>query len=88
MKKRIIMMSLMAIACLTMQAQTQKEVKVLAQCDAYFLDACPDATIDKKTKKKTIVWKDTENNSWHEDMGFVKDVPTINNLASIFPNFS
>ncbi len=88
MKKRIILMSLMAIACLTMQAQTQKEVKVLAQCDAYFLDACPDATIDKKTKKKTIVWKDTENNSWHEDMGFVKDVPTINNLASIFPNFS
>ena len=75
-----------------MQTQTKKQdvkqnVKFLAKCDAYFMAAVPEATIDKKTKKKTVVWKDTENNSWHEDMGFVKNVPTIDDLESIFPNF-
>ena len=80
----------MAIACLTMQAQKTasnnlQNVKFLAKCDAYFMRACPEATVDKKTKKKTVVWPDTENNSWHENMGFVKDVPTVNNLEFIFP---
>lgn len=86
--KRIVTLSLMAIACLTMQAQEKNDVKFLAQCDAYFLAAVPEATVDKKTKKTTVVWPNTENNSWHEDMGFVKDVPTIKDLKSIFPNFS
>ena len=102
--KRIVALSLLAIACLTMQAQTtwhqakpmqtqtkkqdvKQNVKFLAKCDAFFMAAVPEATIDKKTKKKTVVWKDTENNSWHENMGFVKNVPTIDSLESIFPNF-
>ena len=100
--KRIVTLSLLAIACLTMQAQTtwhqakpmptqkqkqKQDVKFLAKCDAFFMAAVPEATIDKKTKKKTVVWKDTENNSWHENMGFVKNVPTIDSLESIFPNF-
>ena len=77
----------MAIACLTMQAQTSRQiVRFLAKCDAYFMKACPEPTVDKKTKKKNVVWPDTENNSWHENMGFVKDVPTATDLANIFPN--
>ncbi len=76
------------IACLMMQAQVKKEVRVLAKCDGIYMMPCRDATIDKKTKKKTVVWPDTENNSWHEDMGFVKDVPTISNLESVFPDIA
>ena len=94
--KRIRMFSLLAIACLSMQAQTTwdqakpvksqaTEAKFLAKSDAYYMMGCPEPTVDKK-KKKTIVWPDTENNSWHENMGFVKDVPTIDNLESLFPN--
>ena len=86
MMKRILTLSLLAIACLTSQAQ-EKQVKVLAKCDAYYMMACPEATVDKKTKKKTIMWPDTENNSWHENMGFAKNVPTVSDLESIFPDF-
>ena len=86
--KRIVILSLMAVACLTMQAQTKKNVKVLAKPSGLYMTGYPKATVDKKTKKKTVVWPDTENNSWHEDMGFVKDVPTIDNLESIWPNIA
>ncbi len=89
--KKLAILSLMAIACLTMQAQkttsaSRQIVRFLAKCDAYFMKACPEPTVDKKTKKKSVVWPDTENNSWHENMGFVKDVPTATDLESIFPN--
>ena len=77
----------MAIACLTMQAQT-KEVKVLAKPTSMYMSGYPKATIDPKTKKKTVVWRDTENNSWHENIGFVKNVPTIDNIESIWPKIA
>ena len=83
--KRLITLSLMAIACLTIQAQ-KKDVRVLAKCTSIFFMSYPEATVDKKTKKKTVIWPDTENNSWHEDMGFVGNVPTVDNFESIFPN--
>lgn len=95
--KKMMTLSLLALCSMAMQAQTlqyqanpeqkgaTQDVKFLARCDAYFMAAVPEATIDKKTKKKTVVWNDTENNSWHENIGFVKDVPTIDDLESIFP---
>ena len=86
--KRIVTLSLLVLACLTMQAQQMKDVKVLAKPSGIYMMACPEGTIDKKTKKKTIVWPDTENNSWHENMGFVSNVPTIDNFASIFPEIN
>ena len=88
--KRILILSLMAIACLTTQAQTKtvKNIKVLAKPTSMYMSGYPKATIDPKTKKKTVVWHDTENNSWHENIGFVKDVPTIDNLESIWPNIA
>ena len=102
MMKRIVTLSLLAIACLTMQAQTTwykakpmqaetktvKDIKVLAKPSGIYMSGYPEATIDKKTKKKTVVWPNTENNSWHENIGFVKDLPIIDNLESIFPNIA
>ena len=97
--KRLFILSLMAIACLTMQAQT-KNVKgtpasspayqlVLAKCSNVLFTSNPEATVDNKTKKKTMVWHDTENNSWHENMGFVKNVPTTTiDIETVFPQFS
>lgn len=88
--KRILILSLMAIACLTMQAQTKtvKNIKVLAKPTSMYMSGYPKATIDPKTKKKTVVWHDTENNSWHENIGFVKDLPTIDNIESIWPKIA
>ena len=90
--KKMMIFTLMAIACLTIQAQQKskntlaKDVKILAKCDAFFFAGIPEPTVDKKSKKKTIVWPNTENNSWHENMGFVGEVPTVDNLKDIFPN--
>lgn len=88
--KRILILSLMVIACLTMQAQTKtvKNIKVLAKPTSMYMSGYPKATIDPKTKKKTVVWHDTENNSWHENIGFVKDLPTIDNIESIWPKIA
>ena len=85
--RRIFLFSLMAVACLTMQAQ-KNDVKFLAKCGTISRMYCPEATIDSKTKKKTVVWRDTENNTWHENMGLVKKVPTIDNLETIFPDLT
>lgn len=86
--KRLLFLSLMAIACLTMQAQTKK-VNVLAKCRDVLFTSYPEVTVDNKTKKKTMVWHDTENNSWHENMGFVKNVPTTTiDIETFFPQFS
>ena len=49
--------------------------------------AYPEATIDSKTKKKVVVWKDTENNSWHEDMGMIDNVPVVEDVNALFPDF-
>ena len=86
--KRFFILSLMAIACLTMQAQT-KNVNVLAKCRNVLFTSYPEVTVDNRTKKKTMVWHDTENNSWHENMGFVKNVPTTTiDIETYFPQFS
>lgn len=93
--KSILTISLLAFSGIAMSAppkgtkavkQTQSEVKVLATCNGIFMTPCPEATIDKKTKKKTIVWPDTENNSWHENAGMFDKVPTIADIESIFPH--
>ena len=82
--KRIITLSLMAIACLSMQAQTKKDVKVLAKSDGIYMRPCPEAIVDKKTKLKIVLWPNTENNSWHENMGCINNVPVVD-VENIFP---
>ena len=51
--KRIVTLGLMAVACLTMQAQEQ-EVNVLASSTGVFV-ARPEISVNKKTKKTSAV---------------------------------
>ena len=83
--RRIIALSLMALACLTMQAQDTKNVVVLAKSNGVWSQR-PQVEVDKKTKKKTVVWENTENNSWHKDIGFVDNVPIEENYEKLFPD--
>ncbi len=80
--KRIITLSLLAAMALSMQAQDNVIVKdggtVLAEASIWMPK--PIVTVDKKTKKKTAVWQDTENNSWHENMGALGNVPVVENF--------
>ena len=74
--KRIVTLSLMAIACLTVQAQ-DKNVSVLAQSNGYWIPV-PSTAFDKKTKKTTAFWPRTEKDDWFEPSGLVVDnVPTV-----------
>jgi len=86
MKKRIIILSLMAIACLSMKAQ-DKNVKVLAQNFGYWTPT-PSATYDKKTKKTVALWPRTEKDDWFELSDLIVDnVPTVNSFAELFPDW-
>ena len=85
MMKRIVTLSLMAIACLTMQAQ-DNNVTVLAQSTGFFVPK-PSASYDKKTKKTTAIWPRTEKDDWFEPSGLVVDnVPVVENVEEMFPD--
>lgn len=86
MKKRIITLSLMAIACLTMQAQ-DTNVMVLAQNDGYWTPT-PSTAYDKKIKKTIARWPRTEKDDWFELSDLVVDnVPTVDNMDELFPDW-
>ena len=68
--KRILTLSLMAMITLAMQAQT-KEVRDLYQGQGIWIPK-PEAIVNKK---KICIWGDTENNSWHENIGTIDNVP-------------
>ena len=77
MMKRIVTLSLMAIACLTMLAQAKKDVVVLAKSSGYWVPK-PSVAIDKKSKKSVCRWERTEKDDWFELSDLVVDkVPTI-----------
>ena len=63
--KRIVTLSLMAIACLTLQAQTKNDVVTLAKSSGYWV-AKPSVAIDKKNKKSVTRWNRTEKDDWYE----------------------
>lgn len=74
--KRIVTLSLMAIACLAVQAQ-DKNVTVLAQSNGVWMPA-PSTAFDKKIKKTIAFWPRTEKDDWFEPSGLVVDnVPTV-----------
>ena len=86
MKKRIITLSLMAIACLSIKAQ-EKNVKVLAQNYGYWVPT-PSSAYDKKIKKTIARWPRTEKDDWFELSDLVVDnVPTVNGFAELFPDW-
>lgn len=80
--RAMIILSLLTMTNVATQAQDGK-VRVKS---SIIMGAAPEATIDKKTKLKTVEWPSTENNSWHEDIGFVDGVPTIADIKAIFPD--
>jgi len=97
MKMRIISLSLLAMMTIAMQAQIKAvnmgkatantNVKVLTNPHAIWMPK-PEATVDKKTKKKVAVWGDTENNSWHENIGMVENVPVVKDFEAKFPEYA
>ena len=82
---RVIILCFLAFVSVAMKAQQRKDVKVIAQSMGMW-SSTPKAIVDKKTKKKTAVWDDTENNSWHDDMGMIEDVPVVNDINNVFPD--
>ena len=62
---------------------TSDDVKVRAFSTGY-MESVPDATMDKKSKVKTIEWSSTENNSWHENIGVIDNAPTVKGLESVY----
>ena len=81
--KRIVTLSLMAIACLSMQAQNN--VVFLAKSAGYWT-ATPSSAYDKKIKKTVARWPRTEKDDWFELSDLVlENVPTIDNLSDLFP---
>ena len=84
--KRIVTLSLMAIACLAVQAQ-DKNVTLLAQGNRYWIPT-PSTAYDKKTKKTIAIWPRTEKDDWFEPSGLVVDnVPTVSSFAEVFPDY-
>ena len=84
--KRIVTLGLMAIACLTMQAQEQ-EVKVLASSTGVFVPR-PEISVNKKTKKTSAVWHST-NNDWIKDSCEAKNVTNVlNDYEQFFPEMA
>ena len=108
---KFIITSLLALTCVTMQAQDEdvvegvvsevnsnpafyqaledaqkKGIDILA-IGSRIWTSIPEATVDPKTKKKVVVWEDTENNSWHDDMGMIENVPVVDDVNALFPDF-
>ena len=93
MKKRIVTLYLMAIACLSMQAQTKNDVTILAESElgGYWVPK-PSVAIDKKSKKSTVIWPRTEKDDWFEPSGLVvENVPVLKDPSDLsdvlFANF-
>lgn len=85
MMKRIVTLSLMAVACLSMQAQEQ-DVKVLASSTGVFVPR-PEISVDKKTKKTSAVWHST-NNDWIKDNCEAKNVIVVKDYDQMFPEMA
>ena len=84
--KRIVTLSLMAIACLAVQAQ-DKNVTILAQSNGVWMPM-PSTAFDKKTKKTIAIWPRTEKDDWFEPSGLVVDnLPTVNSFADVFTDW-
>ena len=85
--KRIVTLSLMAIACLAVQAQEKNNVTVLAQSSGIWTST-PQVATDKKTKKTFAVWPRTEKDDWFEPSGlWVENMPTVKSFADVFPDW-
>ena len=85
--KKAIILNLLILACDSMWAQEESDVRVRANSQVVMVPS-PQSTVDKKTRLKTVEWNSTENNSWHENIGILEHVPTIEGIESIFPDLT
>ena len=88
MMKRIATLSLMAIVCLSMQAQEKNNVVTfLAKGTSGWIATQVVKDVSNKKNPKTIApWPRTEKDDWFEPSGLViEKVPTIDNLHDLFP---
>ena len=79
--KKVFIMSLLTLTSIAMQAQEQKNVRVRA-ISSVIMCPSPEPTVDKKTKLQTIEWPSTENNTWHENIGIIDNVPIEKDMKS------
>ena len=85
--RRIVVLSIMALTCLTTQAQGKNDVVELAKSSGVWISR-PEPVVDKKSKKKVVTWFDTEKNDWYEQSLVLDKVPTVKDYNSLFPEMA
>ena len=85
--RRIVALSIMALTCLSMQAQGKNDVIELAKSSGVWISR-PEVVIDKKSKKKVVTWFDTEKNDWYEQSLVLDKVPTVKDYNALFPEMA
>lgn len=80
--KKTLVISLLALTCVAAMAQKKKDIIVRAS--NHVITPVPSSSVDKKSKLETIEWRSTENNSWHENIGIINNVPIEKDLESIY----
>lgn len=84
MKKAFILI-LLTIICIATYAQEKKNIRIRA-IGKTTLAGHPRPTRYEKDRNLSIVkWPDTEYQEWHDTIGIVKNVPTINDNEVSFP---
>lgn len=84
MKKAFILI-LLTIICIATYAQEKENIRIRA-IGQTTLAGLPRPTRYEKDRNLSIVkWPDTEYQEWHDTIGIVKNVPTINNNEISFP---
>lgn len=79
--KKTLILCLLAITCIATQAKKQKDI--IVRGTGVVWRGLPESSIDKQSGLKTIEWPSTENNSWHENIGIIDNVPVVEDRRSI-----
>lgn len=73
--KKTLILCLLAVTCIATQAKKQKDIIVRGTGVRWI--GLPESSIDEQSGLKTIEWPSTENNSWHENIGIIDNVPVV-----------
>lgn len=80
--KKTLILCLLAVTCIATQAKKQKDIIVRGTSVRWI--GLPESSIDEQSGLKTIEWPSTENNSWHENIGIIDNVPIVEDMESIY----
>ena len=83
--RRIVALSIMALTCLSMQAQGKNDIIELAKSSGVWISR-PEPVIEKK--KKVVTWYDNEKNDWYEQNLVFDNAPTVKDFAALFPELA